>query len=314
MPADAPEFVGIDVSKEWVDVAVRSTGDTWRVNQDQEGRDALILRFQALNPQCVVMEATGGYEMPLSTALAAAGIPVAVVNPRQVRDFARSQGKLAKTDRIDAAVIAHFGEVSGVVAQPLIPAAARELEALVTRRRQVIQMRTAELQHRPSTLPFVHHRIDRNLAAFEEELRDLHSELTQRLRENPVWREREELLRSVPGIGPVTVFSLLADLPELGSLDRRQAAAIVGVAPLNRDSGKFRGSRRYWGGRAHVRAALYMATLVGVRYNPVLKAFYERLVRAGKAKKVALTACMRKLLTILSAMLKHHTTWNPQIA
>ena len=314
MSADAPEFVGIDVSKEWVDVAVRSTGDTWRVNQDQEGRDALILQFQALNPQCVVMEATGGYEMPLSTALAAAGIPVAVVNPRQVRDFARSQGKLAKTDRIDAAVIAHFGEVSGVVAQPLVPAAARELEALVTRRRQVIQMRTAELQHRPSTLPIVQHRIDRNLAAFEEELRDLHSELTQRLRENPVWREREELLRSVPGIGPVTVFSLLADLPELGSLDRRQAAAIVGVAPLNRDSGKFRGSRRCWGGRAHVRAALYMATLVGVRYNPVLKAFYERLVRAGKAKKVALTACMRKLLTILSAMLKHHTTWNPQIA
>ena len=170
------------------------------------------------------------------------------------------------------------------------------------------------MQHRPSTLPIVQHRIDRNLAAFEEELRDLHSELTQRLRENPMWREREELLRSVPGIGPVTVFSLLADLPELGSLDRRQAAAIVGVAPLNRDSGKFRGSRRCWGGRAHVRAALYMATLVGVRYNPVLKAFYERLVRAGKAKKVALTACMRKLLTILSAMLKHHTTWNPQIA
>ena len=175
-------------------------------------------------------------------------------------------------------------------------------------------MRTAELQHHQSTLPIVQHRIDRNLAAFEEELRDLDSELTQRLRENPVWREREELLRSVPGIGPVTVFSLLADLPELGSLDRRQAAAIVGVAPLNRDSGKFRGSRRCWGGRAHVRAALYMATLVGVRYNPVLKAFYERLVRAGKAKKVALTACMRKLLTILNVMLKHHTTWNPQIA
>ena len=259
------------------------------------------------------MEATGGYEMPLSTALAAAGIPVAVVNPRQVREFARSQGKLAKTDRIDAAVIAHFGEVSDVVAQPLVPAAARELEALVTRRRQVIQMRTAELQHRQRTLPIVQRRIDRFLAAFEEELRDLDSELTQRLRESPVWREREELLRSVPGIGSVTIFSLLADLPELGSLDRREAAAIVGVAPYNRDSGKFRGSRRCWGGRAHVRAALYMATLVGVRYNPVLKAFYERLVRAGKAKKVALTACMRKLLTILNAMLKHHTTWNAQI-
>ena len=313
MSTDAPAFIGIDVSKDRVDVAVRSTGDTWRVNQDQEGIDTLVLRLQSLGPQLVVMEATGGYEMPLSTALAAAGIPVAVVNPRQVREFARSQGKLAKTDRIDAAVIAHFGEVSGIVAQPLVPAAARELEALVTRRRQVIQMRTAELQHRQRTLPIVQRRIDRNLAAFEEELRDLDSELTQRLRESPVWREREELLRSVPGIGPVTIFSLLADLPELGSLDRREAAAIVGVAPYNRDSGKFSGSRRCWGGRAHVRAALYMATLVGVRFNPTLKEFYERLVRAGKAKKVALTACMRKLLTILNAMLKHHTTWNAQI-
>ena len=314
MSTDAPVFIGIDVSKEWVDVAVHSTGDIWRVSQDQEGIDALIPQLQSLNPQCVVMEATGGYEMPLSTALAAAGIPVAVVNPRQVRDFARSQGKLAKTDRIDAVVIAHFGEVSGLVGQPLVPAAARELEALVTRRRQVIQMRTAELQHRQRTLPFVQHRIDRNLAALDEELRDLDGELTRRLRESPLWREREELLRSVPGIGSVTVFSLLADLPELGSLDRREAAAIVGVAPFNRDSGKFRGSRRCWGGRAHVRAALYMAALVGVRHNSILKAFYERLVRAGKAKKVALTACMRKLLTILNAMLKHHTTWNPHHA
>ncbi len=314
MSTDAPVFIGIDVSKEWVDVAVHSSGDTWRVNQDQEGIDALVVQFQSMNPQCVVMEATGGYEMPLSTALATAGIPVAVVNPRQVRDFARSQGKLAKTDRIDAAVIAHFGEVSGVVAQPLVPAAARELEALVTRRRQVIQMRTAELQHRQRTLPVVRHRIDRILAALDEELHELDSEMTQRLRESPVWREREDLLRTVPGIGSVTVFSLLAGLPELGSLDRREAAAIVGVAPLSRDSGKFRGSRRCWGGRAHVRAALYMAALVGVRYNPVLKAFYERLVLAGKAKKVALTACMRKLLVILNAMLKHHTAWNPQNA
>ena len=314
MSTDAPAFIGIDVSKDWVDVAVRSTGDTWRVNQDQEGIDALIIEFQSLKPQCVVMEATGGYEMPLSIALGAAGIPVAVVNPRQVREFARSQGKLAKTDRIDAAVIAHFGEVSDVVAQPLIPAAARELEALVARRRQVIQMRTAELQRRQRALPVVQRRIDRVLAILAEELHELDSDLTQRLRESPLWRERENLLRSVPGIGPATIFSLLADLPELGSLDRREAAAIVGVAPFNRDSGKYRGSRRCWGGRGHVRAALYMATLVGVRYNPILHEFYERLVRGGKAKKVALTACMRKLLTILNAMLKHHTTWNPQNA
>ena len=249
MSTNVPVFIGIDVSKEWVDVAVHSTGDTWRVNQDQAGIDALILQFQSLSPRCVVMEATGGYEMPLSTALAAVGVPVAVVNPRQVRDFARSQGKLAKTDRIDAAVIAHFGEVSSVVGQPLVPAAARELEALVTRRRQVIQMRTAELQHRQRTLPVVQHRIDRILVALEEELHGLDSELTQRLRESPLWREREDLLRSVPGVGSVTIFSLLADLPELGSLNRREVAAIVGVAPLNRDSGKFRGSRRCWGGR-----------------------------------------------------------------
>ena len=224
--------------------------------------------FQSLDPQCVVMEATGGYEMPLSIALGAAGIPVAVVNPRQVRDFARSQGQLAKTDRIDAAVIAHFGEVSDVVAQPLVPAAARELEALVARRRQVIQMRTAELQRRQRALPVVQRRIDRVLAILAEELHELDSDLTQRLRESPLWRERENLLRSVPGIGPATIFSLLADLPELGSLEPPEAAAIVGVAPFNRDSGKYRGSRRCWGGRGHVRAALYMATLVGVRYKP----------------------------------------------
>ena len=175
-------------------------------------------------------------------------------------------------------------------------------------------MRTAELQRRQRALPVVQRRIDRVLAILEEELRDLDSDLTQRLRESPLWRERENLLRSVPGIGPVTIFSLVADLPELGSLDRREVAAIVGVAPFNRDSGKFRGSRRCWGGRAHVRAALYMATLVGVRYNPILHEFYDRLVRAGKAKKLALTACMRKLLTILNAMLKHYTTWNPQNA
>ena len=314
MSTDAPVFIGIDVSKDWVDVAVRSTGDTWRVNQDQEGIDALIIEFQSLKPQCVVMEATGGYEMPLSTALAAAGIPVAVVNPRQVREFARSQGKLAKTDRIDAAVIAHFGEVSDVVAQPLVPAAARELEALVTRRRQVIQMRTAELQRRQRTLPVVQRRIDRFLAIPGRGAARPRQRADAALAgESGVAREGEAVeQRARHRVGDH--LQLAADLPELGSLDRREAAAIVGVAPFNRDSGKFRGSRRCWGGRGHVRAALYMATLVGVRYNPILKAFYERLVRAGKAKKVALTACMRKLLTILNAMLKHHTTWNAQIA
>ena len=314
MASEAPVFVGIDVSKAWVDVAVRPTGEAWRVDQDQEGVEALVLRLQAMSPQCIVMEATGGYEAPIAAALGAAGLPVAVVNPRQVRDFARSQGKLAKTDRLDAAVIAHFGQASGVTGQALRSPEARALEGLVARRRQIIQMRTAEQQRRQRALPVVREGIEEVIALLNRQVKEIDDELGRRLRESPLWREREDLLRSVPGIGPATVFSLLAELPELGSLDRREAAAVVGVAPLNRDSGKHRGSRRCWGGRGRVRAALYMAALVGVRYNPTLKEFYERLLRAGKPKKVALTACMRKLLTILNAMLKHHTAWNPQTA
>ena len=236
------------------------------------------------------------------------------MNPRQVRDFARSPGKLAKTDRLDAAVIAHFGEVSGTIAQPLIPAEARELEALVARRRQVIQMRVAEQQRHQRALPVVRRRINRVLAVLERELEDLDQDLTNRLRESPLWRERDDLLRSVPGVGPALTFALLAGLPELGSLTRRQIAALVGVAPLARDSGKFRGQRTCWGGRANVRTAVYMPTLVAVRHNPVLRAFYARLQEAGKPKKVALTACMRKLLTILNAMLKHQTPWSPRYA
>ncbi len=314
MATEAPVFIGIDVSKAWVDVAAPPTGEAWRVDQDQAGVEALVLRLQAMSPQCIVMEATGGYEAPIVAALGAAGLPVAVVNPRQVRDFARSQGKLAKTDRLDAAVIAHFGQASGVTGQALRSPEARALEGLVARRRQIIQMRTAEQQRRQRALPVIREGIEEVIALLNRQVKEIDDELGRRLRESPLWREREDLLRSVPGIGPATVFSLLAELPELGSLDRREAAAVVGVAPLNRDSGKHRGSRRCWGGRGRVRAALYMAALVGVRYNPTLKEFYERLLRAGKPKKVALTACMRKLLTILNAMLKHHTAWNPQTA
>ena len=312
MTTEVPVFIGIDVSKAWVDVAAPPTGEAWRVNQDQEGIEALVLRLQAMSPQCIVMEATGGYEAPIAAALGAAGLPVAVVNPRQVRDFARSQGKLAKTDRLDAAVIAHFGQAGEVTGQALRTPEARALEGLVARRRQIIRMRTAEQQRRQRALPVVREGIEEVIALLNRQVKEIDDELGRRLRESPLWREREDLLRSVPGIGPATVFSLLAELPELGSLDRREAAAVVGVAPLNRDSGKHRREPRCWGGR--VRAALYMAALVGVRYNPTLKEFYERLLRAGKPKKVALTACMRKLLTILNAMLKHHTAWNPQTA
>ena len=307
-------FVGIDVSKDWFDVAVRPTGMAWRAAHDEAGIAALVQRLQGLQPRLVVLEATGGYEIPLVVALGTASIPVAVVNPRQVRDFARSLGKLAKTDRLDAAAIAHFGEASGAVAQPLAAPEARELEALVARRRQVIQMKVAEQQRRARALPVVRERIDRVLTVLTQELLDLDQDLTNRLRQSPLWREREDLLHGVPGVGPALTFTLLADLPELGSLTRRQIAALVGVAPLSRDSGKLRGQRTCWGGRANVRTALYMPTLVAVRHNPVLRTFYERLLAAGKPKKVALTACMRKLLTILNAMLKHQTPWSSQYA
>lgn len=315
MPVGSKDvFVGIDVAKEWLDVAVRPTGEAWRRAQDEAGIAALVQRLRALRPRLVVLEATGGYEVPVVVALGTANIPVAVVNPRQVRDFARALGKLAKTDRLDAAAIAHFGEASGAVAQPLATADARELEALVARRRQVIQMKTAEQQRRQRALPVVQERIDRVLAVLEQELRALDQDLTSRLRQSPLWREKEDLLKSVPGVGPALTFTLLAGLPELGTLTRKQIAALVGVAPLSRDSGTLRGRRTCWGGRAKVRSALYMPTLVAVRYNPALRAFYERLLAAGKPKKVALTACMRKLLTILNAMLKHRIPWSPHYA
>ena len=313
--SDAQEvFVGIDVSKEWFDVAVRPGSEGWRGSQDEAGLDTLTHRLQKLRPRLVIMEASGGYERLIAAALAAAMLPIAVVNPRQVRDFARSMGQLAKTDRIDAKLIAHFGEVANVEAQSLPSEAALELEALVTRRRQVVRMRAAEQVRRRQALPLVQRRIDRVLALLEQELKEIDDDLSGRLRESPVWREREELLRSVPGVGPTLTFTLVAELPELGSLTRRQIAALVGVAPLARDSGKLRGTRTCWGGRANVRAALYMPTLAAVRYNPVLSAFYDRLVATGKPKKVVLTACMRKLLTILNAMIKNHTLWDPQYA
>ena len=312
MSAAHEVFVGIDVSKEWFDVAVRPGQECWRGSQDEAGVATLTDRLQQLRPRLVIMEASGGYERLIAAALGASGLPIAVVNPRQVRDFARSLGKLAKTDRIDAEVIAHFGQAADVEARPLPSAAALELGALVTRRRQVVRMRVSEQVRRQQALPVVQVRIDRVLTLLEQELKEIDDDLSGRLRESPVWREQEELLRSVPGVGPT--LTLVAELPELGTLTRRQIAALVGVAPLARDSGKLRGTRTCWGGRANVRAALYMPTLAAVRYNPVLRAFYNRLLEAGKAKKVVLTACMRKLLTILNAMVKNHTRWDSQYA
>jgi transposase len=271
-----------------------------------------VPRLQAIAPQLIVLEATGSYQRAVVAALAAAGLPVAVVNPRQARDFAKATGQLAKTDALDARALAHFAEAVRPMPRPLPDTQADELRALLARRRQLVTMRTAEQNRLGSAPPRLQPDIQAHITWLNTRLTTLDDDLDTTLRASPVWREREELLRSVPGIGPVCARTLLLDLPELGTLNRQRLAALVGVAPLNRDSGTLRGSRTTWGGRAHVRATVYMSTLVAVRYNPVFKAFYERLRAAGKAAKVALTACMRKLLTILNAMVKHHAPWQPE--
>ena len=305
-------FVGIDVAKAQLDIALRPTGTRWAVTNDDAGIASLVPQLQEIAPQLIVLEATGSYQRAVVAALAAAGLPVAVVNPRQARDFAKATGQLAKTDALDARALAHFAEAVRPMPRPLPDAQADELRALLARRRQLVTMRTAEQNRLGSALPRLQPDIQAHIAWLNTRLTTLDDDLDTTLRASPVWRECEELLRSVPGIGPVCARTLLLDLPELGTLSRHRLAALVGVAPLNRDSGTLRGSRTTWGGRAHVRATLYMSTLVAVRYNPVLKAFYERLRATGKAAKVALTACMRKLLTILNAMVKHQTPWQPR--
>jgi transposase len=305
-------FVGIDVAKAQLDIALRPLGERWAVTNDDTGITALVRRLQELVPQLIVLEATGGYQRAVVAALATAGLPVVVVNPRQARDFAKATGQLAKTDALDARALAHFAEAIRPAPRPLPDTQTEELRALLARRRHLVGMRTAEQNRLGSAPRRLQADIQVHITWLNERLAALDDDLDTTLRPSPVWREREDLLRSVPGIGPVCTRTLLLDLPELGTLSRQRLATLVGVAPLNRDSGTLRGSRTIWGGRAHVRTALYMSTLVAVRYNPVLKTFYERLRAAGKAAKVALTACMRKLLTILHAMVKHHTPWQPQ--
>jgi transposase len=305
-------YVGIDVATAQLDIAVRPSGEQWVVGHDEAGIAALRERLHALQqlaPALVVLEATGGREIAVAAALAASGLPVAIVNPRQVRDFARAIGQLAKTDALDAALLAHFAEAVHPTPRSLPDAAAQEFSALLARRHQLVGMQTAERQRLDTALLTVRPHIERHLAWLAQELADLDHTLRERVQASPLWRERDDLLRSVPGIGPTTAFTLLADLPELGTLDRRAIAALVGVAPLNRDSGTLRGKRGVWGGRARVRSALYMATLVATRHNPVIAAFYQRLCASGKPKKLALTACMHKLLTILNAILRHATPW-----
>ncbi len=306
-------FVGIDVSKAQLDVAIRPEGQDSAPNNDA-GVGHVVQRLTALAPTLVVLEATGGLEIPLVGALAAAGLPVVVVNPRHVREFAKAAGKLAKTDALDAQVLAQFAEVMRPAVRPLPDAQTQALAALLTRRRQLVEMLTAEKNRLASARPPVRTSLRTHIAWLERELAHTDRDLAHAIRESPVWREKDKLVRSVPGVGPVLTATLLAELPELGTLTGKQIAALVGVAPLNRDSGTLRGRRTVWGGRAQVRAVLYMGAIVAARFNPVIRAFYQRLCAAGKAKKVALTACMRKLLTILNAMLKHRTPWRTELA
>lgn len=307
--------VGIDVSKAELVISAPSVKERWTSETTPEALAALVERVAALAPNIVVLEATAGYDVPVAVACAAAGLPVAVVNPRQIRSFAQAIGRTAKTDAIDADVIAAFGERVRPEPRPLPDAATQALAALVARRRQLLEMLQAERQRlEQATTNAVRRDLRNHIRWLERRVSDVDDEMNTRIQQSPVWRAKEDLLRSVPGIGPAVSRTLLAELPELGQLDRRTIAALVGVAPFNRDSGRFRGKRMIWGGRSSVRRALYMAALVAARYNAPLRTFYQRLRTAGKPGKVALVAVMRKLLTTLNAMIKNQQPWRHQAA
>ena len=304
-----PPYLGLDVARDHLDIAVHPTRDAWRVPNTPAGHAAVVRRARALQPAGIVLEASGGYEQAVDAALTGAGLPAAVVNPRQVRDFARSRNILAKTDRLDAWVLARFAAEVQPPVRPRPDAATQHLYALVTRRRQLLAIRVAEQQRRHQAPPALRADLDAHLAWLTRRLAALDAHLDRTVQATPALRARAAWLQSIPGIGPVACRTLLAELPELGTLSRHQVAALVGVAPFNRDSGAWRGRRCVWGGRASVRAALYMAALAASRANPSLRAFYQRLVAAGKPKLVALTACMRKLLVLCNALCKHQTRW-----
>lgn len=312
-------YVGIDVSKEHLDVASDDGALEARFANDEQGHGQIVTRLRELSPQLVVMEATGNFQLELSILLASAKLPMAVVNPRQVRDFGRALGILAKTDAIDARTIARFGATVKPEAQPLPDEQTLELEALMTRRRQLIGMIASEKNRLqslfgPAKKSLAEKSIRDTLSHLIKQLSQLDKDLTKRIERSPVWRAKDDLLKSVPGVGKVTSLTLSIDLPELGTLDRKQIASLAGLAPMNRDSGKFVGKRRIWGGRASVRTTLYMACVASLRCNPVIRALYARLTQVGrKPPKVALVACMRKLLTILNAMVREGRTWNPAL-
>ena len=303
-------FIGIDVSKKQLDVATRPAMAHFQVGNDDQGIATLIQRLRELKPQLILLEASGGFETLAAASLRQADLPAQIINPRQVREFARSTGKLAKTDKIDAAVLAHFAQLLQPPLRPWPEAEQQELAALMTRRRQLVEMIVME-KNRLGTAwsAKVRKSLQVHLHLLQEQLQELEQDLDDFIRHSPLYLEKAQLLQTVPGVGPLTSQSLIAWLPELGALNRKQIAALVGVAPFNRDSGQLRGRRTVWGGRKQVRPSLYMATIAACRFNPAIRTFYQRLLQAGKRKKVAITACMRKLLTILNAMLKHHQPW-----
>lgn len=306
--------VGIDVSKAHLDVAILPQERRHRVTNDDAGLAELLQWLPAPGGVLVALEASGGYQITAVAALAAAGFDVVVANPRQVRDYARSRGWLAKTDKIDALVLADFALRNQPEVRPLADEQTRLLQALMARRRQLVEMLTMEknrLQQAPQAL---HKQIAQHVKWLQKQLQDLDDELDDQIRKSDLWREKDQLLRSVPGVGDVTARTLLAELPELGHCNNKQIAALVGVAPLNRDSGQFQGRRMIWGGRRSVRCALYMAIVSAIRHNPIIRAYYQRLKQCGKASKVAMVACMRKLLIILNTMLKERCPWQPRLA
>lgn len=308
------KYVGIDIAKKQLDVAIRPSGERQQVDRDEQGLAALVKELVADKPALIVLEATGGLEVSVVSALLQAELPVVVVNPRQVRDFAKATGRLAKTDRLDADVLAHFGEAIKPTPRTLPSEQQRQLDALIGRRRQLVEILVAERNRHGIALPKAQPSLERHITWLEAELSDLEGDLQTLIRETPAWRECDDLLQGVPGVGIVTSTSLLALLPELGQLSHKQIAALVGVAPFNADSGQHKGKRMIWGGRAEVRSVLYMATLSATRFNPTIRTFYQRLVAAGKPKKVALTAAMRKLLTILNAILRDKQPWQPPLS
>ncbi len=308
------KFVGIDVSKETLDLCIEPAAESLHVAHDDTGITQIVKRLKELVPTLIVMEATGGLEVRLASELAGQGLPVAVINPRQARDFAKATGQLAKTDAVDAAVLAAFARAIRPAVRPVKDADVRELDDLVIRRRQLIDMRVQETLRLGTASKVQKKSLTAHIAWLDKRIDDINDDLTRRLRSSDVWRAKDDLLRGIPGVGAVTTLTMLAKCPELGTLNRREIAKLAGVAPLADDSGKHRGKRFIWGGRADLRAVLYMTTVSAIRCNPVIKAFAERLTQAGKPAKVVIVACMRKLLTIMNTMIKNNAPWNPKIA